>query len=124
VILELARTDLARLVHGEDVELDGLTVRLTDTASAVLDVRAPAPDRTAQVSERRSEARANLTGDPQFYMRAKFDGVCNSQYVGGPAPDCTQTIAAGDRVLRDRANGKTYCAPCGAVKYPNVRGSR
>lgn len=122
MIVELARTDFNRLLHAGELELDAITLRLTNgESSKILHEQPPAPTHAAEVSERRTDARAQLTGEPQFYMRAKFDGVCAAQRSAGPhAFDCTQTIATGEQVLRDAANKKTFCAPCGAMKYPNV----
>lgn len=117
MIVELTNAHMLALVEGEPVCIGGVTVRRGD--AGVLHEQQDQEDAiAARVRERRTDTRHQLTGDPQFYMRAKFDGRC-------PHAFCTQEeIREGDRVLRDARGKKTYCAPCGRNLFPNVIDSR
>lgn len=105
MIVELSRDHLAYLIAEEPVTIGDVTVRVGDGGVLERDVR-----------QERADARAAVTGEQQFWMRARFDGKCPS----AGELDCTGKIKRGDRVLRDRAGGKTYCFACGHGAYPNV----
>lgn len=112
MIVELTNEQLATLVMDrEPVTIQGVTVRVGQGVVLLEASDEPAPTRTEQVREQRSDARAALTGgDPVYKRRARYDGQCNA--------NCGRSIAAGEQMIRDRAQGKNYCVPCGEHRFP------
>lgn len=96
MIVELSAQDVTRLTLGDDVNVGGVTVRLSMslTESVANGAASLPPSATSNTDER----------EPVFRMHARFNGRCS---------ECKGYLKMGGPIVRDAVQKRTLCMRCG-----------
>lgn len=96
MIVELSTRDVTRLSMGDDVEVGGVTVRLSMslTESVANGAESLPPSGTSNAK----------SGDLIFQMFARFNGRC---------AECKGFVKKGGPIVRDTVQNRNLCMTCG-----------
>lgn len=108
MIVELSTQDVTRLSMGDDVQVGGVTLRLsmslTESVANGAESLPPSEGWRMSSSLPPSDTSNAKSGDLIFRMFARFNGRC---------AECKGFVKKGGPIVRDTVHGRNLCMTCG-----------